>query len=378
MTKQIKKVYLSGGINGSYRSQNIIKFLADSDIPFFIWPPIIHIPNLFPKLLRRFLGYAASISTIPVRILFIANSTHLFILPMNWNFIVYFELFIAKALRKKIVVDYYISMYDTLVNDRGIASEKSFSAKKYLYKDQFLLKLADKVIFLNKSESTYYQNIAKYKVNENKIHIIPLVIDYKKEIFSKFEKNNDISPDSEFNLCWWGTYIPLHGLENIIESFVFLKNQKIKLFIFGNSDEKSKPYLDLINKLGIGNSIKINNEYSFANGKLAPFLIQKCDLALGNFGRSEKAKTVLVNKLVDSLALGLPCLTIPTKATEELLKEGDGVVYSSSAPLEISKKIQELSFKRSYLKDVSKNGFEVYLNKFSPDIFKTELAKVLT
>lgn len=373
----IKKFYLSGEITGNYRSQNIIKFLADSDIPFFLLSPRMNMTNIIPKKLGGLLKYIALILTIPIRVLLIINSTHLLVLPMNWSAIVYLEIIVAKFFRKKIIVDFYISIYDTLIDARRISSEKSFSAKLHLNKDRFLLKLADKIIFLNKSESIYYQNRIKYELNGNKIFIIPLVIDYKKEIFSKLT-NTNTSTNSEFNICWWGTYIPLHGLENIIESFAFLTNKEIKLYIFGNSDEKSKPYLNLINKLGLENNIIINNEYSFANGKLAPFLIEKCDLALGNFGQSEKAKTVLVNKLVDSLALGLPCLTIATKATEELLKEGDGIIYSSSTPLEISKKIQELSIKRSYLKTVGKNGFEVYLKKFSPDVFKMELNKIIT
>lgn len=376
MTKEIRKFYLSGEIVGSYRSQNIIKVLTDSSIPFVSLPIALHIPAFLPKILRKLIGLFALIITTPVRLLFIINSTHLLVLPMNWSAIVYFELIIAKIFKKTIIVDYYISLYDTAVNDRKTISADSISAKKLLLKDQLLLKLASKVIFLNKSESTYYQNIAKYIVKNERIAIIPLVIDFKKEKLLLPTSQTKNKTKSEFNVCWWGTYIPLHGLENIIESFAHLKNKNINLYIFGDSDIKSKPYIDLIEKLGIKNNIKINNECSFSNGKLAPFLIENCDLALGNFGKSDKAKTVLVNKLVDSLALGLPCLTIETRATKELLNEGEGIIYSSTSPLEISKEIEKLSNKRSYLEEVGKKGFVVYLSKFSPDKFKTELIKI--
>jgi len=376
MALENKKVYLSGAIVGSYRSQNIIKVLADAGIPFCTLPIAFHITSFCPRLLRRLFGYIALAMTLPLRILFILNSTHVIVLPMNWSTEVYLELFFAKLFRKEIIVDYYISIYDSMVNDRKTVSVNSFAAKKLLFKDNLLLKLATKIIFLNKSESIYYQSIAKYKVDQDKVRIIPLVIDFKKERFELITISDDSSSDSNFNICWWGTYIPLHGLVNIIAAFEFLKGEKIILNVFGDSDLKSKPYVDLIKKLGVESNVKINNEYSFTNGKLAPFLIQNCNLALGNFGESEKARTVLVNKLVDSLALGLPCLTIETKATKELLNEGDGIIYTTTTPSEIAKKILELSVDRSYLATVGKNGFQMYLNKFSPDKFKTEFIKV--
>lgn len=377
MTINTKKIYLSGEIVGSYRSQNIIKVLSDSSIPYVALPTALHIPSFLPRILRKIFSLFGLIITIPYRILFIFNATHLLILPMNWSVIVYFELILAKIFRKTIIVDYYISIYDTAVNDRKTVSAGSISAKKLLLKDQLLLRLADKVIFLNKSESIYYQKISNYMVEKDKIAIIPLVIDFKKEKFELAAPRENKTLNSEFNVCWWGTYIPLHGLENIIESFAYLKNKKINLYIFGDTDLKSKPYANLIERLGVQDFVKINNDYSFSNGKLAPFLIKNCDLALGNFGKSEKAKTVLVNKLVDSLALGLPCLTIETNATNELLNEGESVIYSSNLPLDIANIIEQLSNNLAYLEVVGKNGFDVYLNNFSPDKFKTEFIKLL-
>jgi len=377
MTVKTKKVYLSGAIGGSYRSQNIIKVLADAGIPFLLLPISFHIPSFLPRFLRRLVGYSTLTLTLPLRILFIFNSTHIIVLPMNWSAVVYLELLFAKLFGKEIIVDYYISTYDTMVNDRKATAVNSFAAKKLLFKDSLLLKFATKIIFLNRAESVYYQNIARYQAKQDKVIIIPLVCDFKKEKFELMGLSGNIENNQNFNICWWGTYIPLHGLENIIEAFEFLKHKKIILYIFGDSDLKSKPYVDLIKKLGIESNVKINNEYSFSNGKLAPFLIRNCHLALGNFGQSEKAKTVLVNKLVDSLALGLPCLTIETKATKELLNEGHGVIYTSTTPSEIAQKILDLSVNRLYLTEVGENGFKVYLNKFSPDKFKAEFIKVL-
>lgn len=363
------KLYLSGSINGAYRAQNIIKVLGDSNIPYFYMPFLFHKINFKIKLLSKVLALLALILSIPARVLMIILSTHVFVLPMNTSVISIVEIFFAKLFRKKIVVDYYISMYDTLVNDRKRVKENSSKAKVTLTKDRLLLNLADIVIFLNKSESQYYQKIAGLTLNQGKVRIIPLCIDYKRDLFDSKSESDDMG----FNVCWWGTYIPLHGLENIIKSFSFIGHDNIKLFIFGNSEEKSRPYQELVNDLGLNKRVKIINDHSFSNGKLAPFLKSKCDLALGNFGSSEKAKTVLVNKLVDSLSLGLPCLTRETSAINELFNKDEGLIITEADPESIAENIVSAYRNKEELQKISELGKRKYLDVFSPDAFKVKL-----
>nr|WP_174862437.1 glycosyltransferase [Comamonas jiangduensis] len=180
-----------------------------------------------------------------------------------------------------------------------------------------------------------------------------------------------------FNVCWWGTYIPLHGLENLIRAFSHIGNDRIKLYLFGDSNEKAKPYVSLIKSLELTDRVFINNDFHFSNGKLAPILAGTCDLAVGNFGSSDKAKTVLVNKLVDALSFGIPCLTIKTSATTELLPNNEGLIITESNPESIAFKIEECFNKRSTLNEIGMSGKKKYFDLFSPDIFRIKLLAIL-
>lgn len=366
------KIYLSGSIVGSYRAQNIVKVIGDLGIKYSYTPFTYLLPTANSGRLSSFLALILGILTIPSRLILITLSSHVIVLPMNATSKAMFEIIFAKILRKKIIVDYYISQYDTIVNDLQLAPKDSLRGKIALFKDRFLLGTADTVVFLNHSESTYYQRVAGVKLNSENISIIPLCIDYRRELFE-----NRRRVDEYFNVCWWGTYIPLHGLENVIKSFSFISNDKIKLYIFGNSDTKSKPYIDLIKSLGLESQVIVNNNYSFSNGKLAPFLSQHCDLAIGNFGTSEKAKTVLVNKLVDALSLGIPCLTMETRAIVELLQSSQGLIISESEPESIATQIEKYSFSKEILKEIGEAGKRAYFDLFSPDSFKIKLISVL-
>jgi glycosyltransferase involved in cell wall biosynthesis len=368
------KIYLSGSIFGSYRAQNIIKTLVDNNISY------IHFPLSALKVVRSdkktslFYSYLITLISMPLRVLMIVPTTHLIVLPMNSSIVMLFEVLIAKIFRKKVVVDYYVGIFDTLVNDRQKVCKGTLRARWALTKDRFLLRVADKVVFLSEAESSYYQSVAQIKVQDDRRYIVPLCVDYRNEFFG-LEKAR---AKSKFNVCWWGTFIPLHGLETLIEAFPYIGTAEIALYIFGNSEEKAIPYRQLVQKLGLESKISIRNDFTFSNGKLAPFLKTECDLAIGNFGSSDKAKTVLLNKLVDALSLGLPCLTMQTKATLELLPAHDSLIFVSPDACSIAKGIVSAYANRTSMRSISKSaGEDTYLKLFSPDIFKMKYLHVL-
>ena len=370
------KIYIAGDVLGSYRAQNILKTLADNHIPFMVIPLSYYNPNISVRWIRIVIRYFLKFLIFPVRLFFVTLATHVVVLPMNSSLNVLLEILFARMLNKIVVVDYYISVYDTNVNDRKIETPKTIKAYISLLKDRLLLSLSTDVVFLNAAESEYYQKVAGLSLSADKCNVIPLCIDFKKELFSK-KKTQKITRGGRLKVCWWGTYIPLHGLENIIKAFENLKNEDIELYLFGDSEEKSIPYKRLVEQLGLTGKVLVKNDCSFVNGKLAPFLIENCNLALGNFGSSDKAKTVLVNKLVDALSLGIPCLTIETEATRELLRDGYGIMLCDYQPENIAEKLLEILNNRQILEDVGQKGSEVYLNKFSPDIFSLRFMQVL-
>ena len=362
------KIYFSGGVVGGYRAQNIIKTISDAGISFNYSPAAYFLSQVKNKYLRKITALFWTALTLPFRLILIAHSSHVFVLPMNTSTLSIGEALIGKLLHKKIIVDYYISQYDTLVNDRKIFSKKSLRGRLALLKDRCLFRVADIVIFLNYAESVYYQNVAGINLNSKNIRIIPLCIDYKRELFQKEREVSEL-----FNVCWWGTYIPLHGLENLINAFSHVRDKRIRLYIFGDSDEKSIPYLSLINDLGLRERVVIKNDCSFSNGKLAPFLKENCDLAIGNFGSSAKAKTVLVNKLVDALSLGIPCLTMKTNAIIELFNNNEGLIITDPTPEDIAAQIEKYFHNRDNLHAIGRAGKIKYFDLFSPDSFKIKL-----
>lgn len=371
------KIYLIGKcVEPGMDTRNINIINALLNIGDVYYDGFFLFENLKNRYLRKILRIFINIFRFPIKVLYLLNSDVVIVLAMNQNKI--FKIYLAKLLKKKIITDYYISNYDTYILDRKIYSPTSFMAKFYKFQDRVAISKANKVIFLNSTEARRYIKLSETKNIEKNYEIIPLC---KKEI--DFEKGSlpfFKNIDNKINICWWGTYIPLHGIEKIILAGEILKKKNIKfrIFLFGNSEEKAEPFKNQIKKLNLDKEIIINNEYSFLNKKLPEFLINNCDLALGNFGDSEKAKTVMVNKIVDALQLGLPVLNGESIAPDEFFDYKNDIFRCLNTPEDLANKIIEISKEsREEIERRVLRGYKIYKDNFSYQSFEEKVKKVI-
>jgi glycosyltransferase involved in cell wall biosynthesis len=334
-TAMNKRIFLVGSVFGSYRARALIEFLGAS--PKFSY---FHVDPRFltPKertLLARILFRGTRIIDRLYGSVKLCLADIVYVLPMsNLKSI---EWLIVKLFSKKVISEFYISMYDTYVNDRKYIAKESSKAKKTLLMDQKLIDYSSEIIFLNKSEQKYYLNVIG-RINNNKnCYVIPLATSPKKKAIIPFVSLNKNS----ITLCWWGTFIPLHGLEKIIEAAKCLIECEIKfkMYLFGTSDELSKPYQRIIDENNLNNHVVINNTKHFSDRSLEYFLAENCDIAFGNFGDSKKAKTVMVNKVVEATSMGIPVISQNTAALEEYFTDNKTIFFAESTPRGIAQKV---------------------------------------
>lgn len=381
---KIKNIYIIGRVIGSYRTQNLIKLLLDKNYNIYYNSTTV---NIFKdsvgvkKILRYLVRGVESILQSINRIYNILISDFVILPAMNNQAKHLWELRLANFLNKYIYTDFYISHYDTKVYDKKIINKNSKKARKLKNCDKEVINLSKKVSFLNTTETEYYLNLLDLEYNQKKHFVIPLCVDSKLICDLPFYTNNFNSKKFSFNICWWGNYLPLHGLKNIIDGFKELletdSGTVFHLYLFGNSESESKKYLKYIKDLNIEDKITIFNNYTFSNGKLSDFLKNECDLVLGNFGNNEKAKNVIVNKLIDGVAMKAPVLNGESKAPHEFF-DSDTIFYSQNDPSSIANKILEISnLSNQEIQDRVEKAFEVYENYFSESAYYKNINKLL-
>jgi glycosyltransferase involved in cell wall biosynthesis len=368
-----KRIYLVGVASGSYRSRALLGYLmASPNYGYFHHDVEFLTPKndyIFFRALFKGLRIVDRFLTIPCLVL----SDIVYILPMaNLNFI---ERLLIKFFKKKVVGEFYISTYDTFVNDRKTVNKDSFRAKYLLKSDRDFNDICDQIIFLNASEREYYLKLINRESVVTKTTLIPLATNCKEKAQLPFVN----SKSTTLTLCWWGTFIPLHGLEKIVESAKYLKAYGLdfKLYLFGTSEEKSVPYRRQISDLELEDCVFIENSKNFADKSLDIFLIEHCDIAFGNFGDSEKAKTVMVNKVVESASMGLPVVSQKTLALGEYFENGVSISFCEADSKKIAENIIELYKDKVKLKNIAESGYKLYISRFSKEAYLKDIMQVL-
>lgn len=367
MSRSKKRVFISGVVAGPNRTPEIVQYFLVNTYFYkvlFLEKDSLSSSNLLSKVV----GYIVESILEYFYIIFcdIYFVTHL---TKNKSK----QIRIAHFLNKKVVTESYISFYDTEVNEKKRLQSDSLRAKKYKSYDKLIIEYGRPVIFLNKSEEAYHSEVAGTKAKSSAI--VPLCIPYRDKATLPYAN----SQSNVLNVCWWGSFIPLHGLDIIIKSAKELSALDVpfRMHLFGRANGKKGKYEDLISSLNLSDKVILYTDQSFGNGQLQKFLINNCDIALGIFGASRKAKTVFANKMGDALSFGLPLLTQKTIALDEMCNISEEL-YSieNPTPKSLAEAIANISKNRNDMKLRGHNGYIRYKSTFSKEVFYTNLDKI--
>jgi len=121
-----------------------------------------------------------------------------------------------------------------------------------------------------------------------------------------------------FNVLFVGTYIPLHGINIILEAAQHLQDDPCIKFTLAGSGQLRQEMENLAHEWGLPNVVF----YDWVpTGNLGSF-ISSFDLALGIFGTTSKAARVIPSKIFDICATGIPFITSDTPAIKEVFSHG--------------------------------------------------------
>ena len=375
-----RKIYLIGNALSSDRGVALVEYLIASPVySFYYSDPSYSIPNnlnittkndnFLRRAAVRLVSMLDRLYSLPK--LFMADTV--FVLPMANLF--FFERVIIRIMKKKVIGEFYISMYDTIVNDRKLILPGTLRANRWLKYDQNLFDISSIVVFVTKSDKDYYLKIVDRENTSKAVEIVPLCTSQKQK--ARLPYANGLH--EELTLCWWGTYIPLHGLEKIIKAAEFLKNSNLnfQLYIFGTSDDLSEPYQRFIKECGLGNFIIVDNSKRFADHSLDEFLALHCDIAFGNFGISQKAKTVMVNKVVEASSMQIPVVSQRTLSLAEYFEDNQNIFFSELTSDAVAKKIIQISSDKDLMIKVANNAFQLYKTHFSREAYIQRISGLL-
>lgn len=272
-------------------------------------------------------------------------------------------MFLARFLTKKpIIFDVFTSHYGGYILDRRHWKKQSIMASYYRFLDKWSCKLANIVLLDTDAHIDFF--IKEYGFTMEKFKRI--WVGANDEIYYPGEIQKDTQV---FKVIFFGTYIPLQGVEYIVRTAEILKDYSDIVFkLIGQGQERSK-----INSLV--DSLKLQNivfEGMLTQEKLA-VEIARADVSLGIFGNTPKASLIIPNKVFIAAAMKKAIITSDTPAIRELFREHDLLLVDRADPESLADAILKLKNNPSLREILANNGYNTFQKNTTPTILGLQL-----
>ena len=206
------------------------------------------------------------------------------------------------AAGRPIVFNPLLSLYDSMIHDRGRWSDSSVPARVLRWIDREAIRLADVTVADTEAHADYLATLA----NVSRTRIQVCYLGAEEQYFAP-----GWNPVEPFRCLFYGKLIPLHGLDTIVEAIRLTPDIEYRLLGSGQLDEL------------LENNLPQNARWIrwMPHERVADEL-RAAGCSLGIFGTTDKAMRVIPNKAFEALACGAPLITADTPASRELLVDG--------------------------------------------------------
>lgn len=268
--------------------------------------------------------------------------------------------------RKKIVFDAFNSIYDSTIIDRKQYKVKSLPGLYYWLLNWLACKLADQILLDTSDHIDYF--VQAFKQKKEKFHRLWISAD-----LDLFHPRPQVKQTNDYLVHFHGSFIPLQGIEYILEAAEILKNENIVFNLVG----KGQTYKEITRVAKEKGLAKINF-IGFRPVEEVPEYMAQADLILGIFGNTPKAKRVIPNKVYEGLAMQLPVITGESEAAKELLVDRENILFCNFADgRDLADKILILKNDQSLSKKIAQNGYDLITKELTAGQLGSQLVEII-
>ena len=286
----------------------------------------------------------------------------------------HFDLFLAKLLtslsRKPLVFDALLSLTETVVEDRGLAQRGWLLARLVYLVDKYACRLADLVLLDTEAHVRHFQQ--DLGVRPDKLRWVPVGAD---EVYCRGP--SPVGESDPFQVVYFGQYIPLHGVNYVVEAAKLLEGRPDIHFELVGDGQTYAEAASLAERLRVQN-VTFHRTWLSPEGLIAEHIVP-ADVCLGVFGDSPKARRVVPIKVFVALAMGKPVITGDSPAAREMLIHGtDAILCEMANPRALAQAILLLKRDRPLRKKIAEQGYLSFQNKFSARVIGATVKSYLT
>lgn len=268
---------------------------------------------------------------------------------------------------KPLYYDHMMSPYDSLTNETQVLSRDGIVAKVMHAYERSILHNATFVLtdtFLNKR---YFET--EFGIPSAKTVAVHVGAD--ESIFlAKNRSQRKLFYTAPFTALFYGSFLPLHGVDVILGAAALLKDEAIMFKLIGGNRLDLSDFYQRLNNLELNNV----SHQSWVDYQLLPKLIEESDVCLGGpFGNTGQARRVITGKSFQSLAMGKA--TIIGKIDEDygFRDKVNCLLVQQGSAEKLADTLSWAASHRERLPGIGAAGRKLYLAEFSRDCIANRL-----
>jgi glycosyltransferase involved in cell wall biosynthesis len=271
------------------------------------------------------------------------------------------------------IFDEFINTHDYLISEHKKLSEGSFFIKVLDVHMRWIIGRCNHILTDTPAHAKLSSQI--YNVKSSKFLVVPVGTD--EAIFRPQPKR----VNKRFTVLFYGTMLPLHGMEFILDAVKILKqnNQLLDtkiVLIGGRGNSKMQTLLQgFIEENSLKKNIKL---IDWVDYQKLPQHIAAADICLGGpFGATGQASRVVTGKTYQFLAMAKPTIIGQIDGVPEFKDKINCLLVQRGNAASLAEAIAWASNHQKELTAISRAGRKLYEEEFSLKKISEELVKIL-
>lgn len=271
--------------------------------------------------------------------------------------------------RKPIVLDAYVSTYDTLCEDRRWFPRRSPVGWLARWIDRRSCQVATHVLTDTRADARYFAET--FGVPDRKLTVIYVGCD--ESIF--YPRHGAPGHRECANVFYYGAFLPLHGTEVVIGAADLLRKRPDIHFVVGGDGPRYRAIHQMVDELELSN-VDLVGWIPIAQ---LPDQIARASVCLGgHFSTIPKAARVISTKTFQFIAMRKPTIIGDSVATRELFVHGEHVyAVRMGDPAALADAISTLAGDTALCDRIASGGHSVFRQRLATDVCAEQLATVI-
>jgi glycosyltransferase involved in cell wall biosynthesis/precorrin-6B methylase 2 len=266
------------------------------------------------------------------------------------------------ARRKRVVLDMFLSAYDTVVLDRRLVDAASLPGRLAKLLDRLAVRACDLALLDTPEQVELASDVLG--LPRGKLAAVP--VGAEPERFPP----SPPSQDGPLRVVFYGTFIPLHGTATIAAAIRHLQGEELAFTIVGHGQERAPFDQELAGLEGV-------TVHDWVPYDHLGDLVAGHDVVLGSFGDTGKAQRVVPGKVYQAACAGRAVVTADTPAVRAAFGPDEVALVPPADPDALAVALRELAKDRPRVAELGRRARARFERDYTPAAIGRRLGPLL-